>query len=201
VTPVRRPFSDAGFTLIDLMVTVCLIAVVAGMAVPLASGSIGAFRFRGEAQAISNLTGVVKMRAASQFTRARLRVNITARTYGMEVWNKTTNAWVASGGTTTLPFGVSFSFGTLASPPPDTQAAIGFSDVCTDDAGDDIANTACIVFNSRGIPIDGDGQPLGGHGIYLTDGSTGVYGITVTATPLIRFWWSPVDRLAWQELQ
>jgi len=34
--------------------------------------------------------------------------------------------------------------------------------------------------------------------LYLR-GDTGVYAATVTATPLIRFWWSPLNTAAWVE--
>jgi hypothetical protein len=51
-----------------------------------------------------------------------------------------------------------------------------------DKDGDSIDKTACIMFNSRGIPIDKDNSPTGGNAFYLTDG-TGVRAVTVTATP------------------
>ena len=51
----------------------------------------------------------------------------------------------------------------------------------------DVANTACIVFNSRGIPVDSTGSPYGNDAIYVTDGSA-VYGITIAATGFIRTW-------------
>jgi Tfp pilus assembly major pilin PilA len=189
---------EAGFSLIDIMMTVCVIGIVAAIAIPMSGNTIAAHRFQGDAQALSNLAGLVKMRAASQFSRSRLRVDLATNSYSMEIWDKAAEAWVADGGVTTLSSGVQFGFGELGAPPPDTQPAIGFSPLCTDDGGD-IANTACIVFNSRGIPVDSNGAPEGGHGIYLTDGSTGVYAVTVTATPKIRFWWSPAHTAAWQE--
>jgi hypothetical protein len=52
------------------------------------------------------------------------------------------------------------------------------------------------MFNSRGIPIDKGNSPLGGNAFYLTDG-TGVRAVTVTATPLIRRWWSSAGKAAW----
>lgn len=199
-----RRGAEEGFSLIDIMVTVCVIGIVAGIALPLAGGSITAQRFRGHGQSVANLTGLAKLRAASQFTRARLRVDLTTNAYSMEVWDKAAGAWVADGGVQQMPTGVRFGFGGLAAPPPNTQAAIGFSPLCTDGvdaAANDIADTACVTFNSRGVPVDNTGAPSGGHGVYLTDGSTGVYAITVTATPLIRLWWSPAHTAAWQEQQ
>ena len=59
-----------------------------------------------------------------------------------------------------------------------------------------IGNTSCVIFNSRGIPVDAGGAPTGGNGLYITDG-VGVYGVTVTATPLVRLWWSPATAAVW----
>jgi prepilin-type N-terminal cleavage/methylation domain-containing protein len=193
--------SERGFSLIDIMVTVAVVGIVAGMAIPMSMSTISTSRFRSDAQAVSNLAGLAKIRAASRFSRSRLYVDRSANTFAMETWNKTTGGWVNEGGVNRTSTGVTFSFGTLDEPPPNTQVDIEFSPLCTDDDGDDIPNTACIVFNSRGIPIDSAGEPLAGHAIYLTDGSTGVYAVTVTATPLIRFWWSPAHTASWQELQ
>jgi prepilin-type N-terminal cleavage/methylation domain-containing protein len=193
--------SDSGFSLVDILVAIAVISILAAITLPLSSTTIAASRFRGDGQAVSNLAGLAKMKASSRFTRARLRIDLDANSYSIEVWNKASSSWVTEGGVRQASRGVQFSFGALDEPPPDTQAAIGFSDPCTDADGDDIDDTACIVFNSRGIPIDADGDPIGGHGIYLTDGSTGVYGVTVTETPLIRFWWSPAHEAHWQELQ
>ena len=58
------------------------------------------------------------------------------------------------------------------------------------------ANPACIVFNSRGIPVDTAGAPMGGNALYVTD-TTGVYATTITATPLVRQWWSSAAAVGW----
>ena len=56
-----------------------------------------------------------------------------------------------------------------------------------------IGNTSCILFNSRGIPVDpagappAVGAPTGNDAMYLTDG-TAVYGETISATGLIKLW-------------
>ena len=50
-----------------------------------------------------------------------------------------------------------------------------------------VANTACMIFNSRGIPVDSTGSPIGIDAVYMTDGTT-VYGVTVSATGFVRLW-------------
>jgi hypothetical protein len=51
----------------------------------------------------------------------------------------------------------------------------------------DVANTACVLFNSRGIPVDPSGTPTGAYAFYINDG-TFCYGITIAATGFIRIW-------------
>ncbi|HET7075296.1 MAG TPA: hypothetical protein VFI55_14605 [Mycobacterium sp.] len=130
------------------------------------------------------------MRAASIFGRERLYVDLAARSYRQETWDKTTSAWIADGASAYLSQNVNYSFGVVGAPPPNTQAAIAQSPACKNNAGTaDIANTACIIFNSRGLPIDNAGQPFV-YGLYVSDG-TAVYGVTVSATGTVRMWRTP----------
>jgi prepilin-type N-terminal cleavage/methylation domain-containing protein len=180
---------EQGFSLIDMLMVVALIGVIAGIAVPVTGGAFAGQKFRNDGQALTGLVGLAKMRASAGLTRARVRANFTERSFVLERWDKTTNVWIGEE-TVPLSSGVTFSFGTVATPPPNTQAAIGFSPACRvgiDAASATIANTACIVFNSRGLPVDGAGTQFGGHALYLTDGGS-VAGTTVTATPRIRRW-------------
>ena len=171
-------------------------AILAAMAVPMSANARSGYRLRGESRALASLVGLAKLRATANLTRARVYGDLALHRYRLEVWNKTTNQWTAEGGTTQLPTSVRFGFGTLATPPANTQAAIGQSGACTDNDGAAIGNSACILFNSRGIPINALGAPLGGNAFYLTDG-VGVRVTTVTATPLIREWWSPAHSAQW----
>ena len=194
---------ERGFTLVDILAALALAGIVTAMAIPMASSSSRGFRIRGDARSIANLVALAKMRAASRFSRARIRADLTAGTYRLEVWDKDANggagAWAVDGGDVPLSQGVRFGFGAMAQPPPNTQAAIAQSPLCTGPTSltaDLTADTACIVFNSRGVPVDTAGSPLGGNALYITDGS-GVYATTITATPLVRQWWAGSAAAAW----
>ena len=58
--------------------------------------------------------------------------------------------------------------------------------------GDSTTDTRVFPATDTG----GSGLAIGGNAFYLTDG-TGVRAITVTATPLIRNWWSSAAHPGW----
>lgn len=200
-----RTSSDAGFTAIEMLTTAAFVCVLAALATPLMGNLIGAYRLSGDAHGLSNSVAVAKMRAASLFSQTRVYVDLGAGTYRIETWIKTgTPGWVTDGlsaatspgesagfGQTTVSSGVTFGFGSVSAAPSNTQGTIGQAALCReDDNTTTIADTACIIFNSRGLPVDSTGQPTGSDALYLNDG-TAVFGVTVGATGMIRLWRTP----------
>ena len=198
--PPKRLDGDDGFSLIEVLLVVAVMGIVAGMAIPSTTSTMRGHRLKGDAEAVHNLVALAKMRAASQFSRSRVFVDLGTNSYSLQTWNKTTNSWVTEGPVTQTSQGVTFGFGAVAAAPPNTQAAIGQSPNCTDNAGAAVANTACVTFSSRGMPVTNvlppGGGVVGNSALYLTDGSS-IYGTTVTTTPLIKFWWAGRWNAAW----
>jgi prepilin-type N-terminal cleavage/methylation domain-containing protein len=189
---------QAGFSIVELLVVLAIAGVLAAMALPSAERTLADVRLHNDARAIHNLLSLAKMRAAAKYSRVRLFCDLGAETFVLQDWNSGAGTWVAEDGAQTLSTNVDFSFNGLSNPPDDTQSAIGQAALCkADDGVTDVGNTACIVFNSRGIPVNSTGDPDGNGAIYVTDHSTGVYGITISATPLVRLWWSPPATVAW----
>ena len=182
-----------GYSLIEIMAVVGVIGVVSAIAVPMTENTIGDFRLRGDARGLSSAVSRAKLRAASDFSQARLYVDLGARSFHVETLRKADFVWVAEGGTTSLSSNVTFSFGAVGAPPPNTQATIAQASPCVTSEGAEIGGTACILFNSRGIPVDAAGAapavgaPTGSDALYITDG-TAVYGVTLWATGLIKLW-------------
>ncbi|MBI3400174.1 MAG: prepilin-type N-terminal cleavage/methylation domain-containing protein [Acidobacteria bacterium] len=176
-----------GYSLIEILVVVGLIGVVGAIAVPMMSNTLGFFRLSGDARSISNATAVAKMRAASDFSRVRLYVDLSTQSHHIESWDKVNSKWVVEGGSTYLSSNVVFGFGAVTTAPPNTQATIAQAPLCTDDLGVAIGNTACLMFNSRGVPVDNTFSPTAVDALYLTDGSA-VYAVTAAATGMIRLW-------------
>lgn len=178
--------SDSGFTAVEVLVVALIISLAAAMAIPFTSNTLALFRVGGDSRALVNGVSMSKMRAASDFSRARFFVDLAARSFRVETWQKTAPAqWVEEGGRTWLQQNVNFNTGGNV-PPPDAVNPISQAPPCLDAAGNALANTACIVFNSRGIPVDPNGAPLAAD-VYISDGST-VFAVTVSASGQVRLW-------------
>jgi Tfp pilus assembly protein FimT len=180
---------QAGFTIVETLFVVGLIGLISAIAVPALNRTVASLRLTGDARGLTNAIAVAKIRAASKFTRVRLFVNLSDNTHFLQALDRSTTpeSWVTEGGATQLSTLVAFGYAPVTAPPPNTQTTIGQSVPCVNDDGDAIANSACITFNSRGVPVDSSGAPVASGALYLTDG-TAVYGVTAAASGMIRLW-------------
>jgi prepilin-type N-terminal cleavage/methylation domain-containing protein len=184
----RSPASTThGFTALETLFVVALIGVTAAIAMPLSGNALGYYRLSGDARNVSNAISVTKMRAAATFGRARIYVDLSTKSYHVETQKNASSPWVADAGYNYLNSQDSFGYGVVDSAPSNTQTTIGQAPPCLDASNNPISNTACIMFNSRGIPIDTSGSPTGSYALYLTD-DTAVYGATLSATGMTRLW-------------
>ena len=190
-----RVRNQRGFSLIELMIVVAIALIIAAFAVPQITETLRNYRLAGDARNIKSEILLAKMRAAARFTRSRVRADFNARTYQTDLWNKETSTWdpVAVGAPQFLSQGVSYGVAGMTDPPPDTQDVLGQAAECTagdtDDpgGGGNMADTACIHFNSRGFPVDASGTATAEGAIYITSGTV-VEGVTVSINGIGRIW-------------
>ncbi len=214
----RRTTEDVrGFTTIELLIVVFISLVVAAMAVPGYMNIARYLRVAGDARDLNGLTAEAKMRAAQDFTHARIRANLNTNTFQLEVWDKAANGgtgcWktegdsanpctVAGSAVQPLSAGVIFGFTGASAGFPNPQTIIMQAPACGvgvagGTAGGVIEGTACIEFNSRGIPVAASGAPTANDALYVTD-TNNVYGVTVLASGLMQQWMTSTSNTAWQ---
>ena len=174
-----------------------IIGIVAAIAVPSTTRTMADLRLQSDARNLHNAVALAKMRAAARYTRERIFVDLAAKSYQLQYWDKNAARWENERDSDALGFGVGFGYGSISTPPPNTQSTIGQAPACLNDAGSTIADTGCIVFNSRGIPVDGaTGSPTGNSALYVSDG-TSTFGVTISATPLVRLWSTKANAANW----
>ena len=204
--------AQSGFSLVELAIVVAITLIVTAMAIPKFVTMVRSLRVAGDARSIAGVIGQAKMRAAADFTQARAYVDSATNTYRLDVWNKAFNCWIPDGAPTPvsaancvtpgvpgptailLSPGVTLGFGGMGAPPPNTTPALAQGPPCRNDVGvpipgvgAPIANTSCVVFNSRGIPVDNTGTPTVNDAIYVTD-LNNVYGVTIDIGGLVKTW-------------
>jgi hypothetical protein len=187
--------------------------IIASIAVPTYLSVAANLRAAGDLRSINGLTALAKMRAASGFTHARVYADLNANTFHMEVWNKAGNGgagcWQTDGDTANactvaaspvfkLSQGDTFGAGGFTSGPTVAQQPIPTQAACqsTNGSNSTIANTECIVFNSRGIPISANNAATAIGAFYLTN-QTAVEAVTVSATGSIQSWSASVGHSGW----
>jgi prepilin-type N-terminal cleavage/methylation domain-containing protein len=92
----RSPASSAhGFSALEMLFVLGITGVIAAIAVPLSGNALGYYRLSGDARSVSNALSVTKMRAASTFGRARIYVDLNAKSYRVETQKDASSPWVA----------------------------------------------------------------------------------------------------------
>jgi type II secretory pathway pseudopilin PulG len=207
-----------GFTTVELLIVVVISLVAAGMAVPGYTSITRYLRIAGDARNLNGLIAEAKMRAAQDFTHARARANLATNTFQLEVWDKTGNGgagcWKTEGDTVNpctaaaspvqlLSPRVTFGFGGAVAGLPNPQTVIGQAPACLvgvagGPALGTIANTSCIEFNSRGVPVGAANSPIQTpNALYVTD-TDKVYGVTIIATGFMQQWVTNAQATNWQ---
>jgi len=176
----QNAYRVRGFSMIELLIVVICISILMAIAIPSVTGLARSFRIGGDTREVAALINLARLRAAADYTHARVYVNLSANTYHLEVWNKASACWQTfedsnSCTQTTSPVaplapGDTFGYGSIATGPTGTapaQAPACISGVAGPSPGSTTSNTACIEFNSRTYPVDSTNKVVASDAIYI----------------------------------
>jgi type II secretory pathway pseudopilin PulG len=197
---ISRFRQDLGFSAVELLFVVAIIGGMAAIGVPISNAIIDDVKLKGDAQTLSAAVARTKMASSAKFTHSRLRVNLNTGTHRVEVWERTgAPGWVAGDDEVRLSDRAQFGFGLVAAPPPNTQAVIAQAPPCRDNDAVPIPNTACVIFNSRGMSITPEGPVAPTQGFYLI-GTAGVFAVIVGPTGQLQVWRThPAPGSVWRQ--
>lgn len=164
---------ESGFSLLELLVVVALMAVVSAVALPMFLSVQRNYRLISDARAIAGQLALARMRAANDFNQAEIVFDTSANTYQLKMYNKSTSAFATEGAVYNLSTGNTFSFGAITLT-AGTQATI--------------AESSPIIFNSRGIPILSNGTATGSYSVYLADNKGGYCAVAVSPSSKIKIY-------------
>jgi prepilin-type N-terminal cleavage/methylation domain-containing protein len=195
----RMTKSQLGFSVVELLIVVLVLGVLLAMAVSSTLSIARNYRITSDGRGIAAELVVGRMRAAADFTHARLYMDLDGNTFHLEVWNKAAGCWKTEGDATdctqttspvtSLAQGDTFGFGSITSGPTAATGATAQAPACTvgvagATAGSNIANTACIEMNSRGFPVDSTNNIVASDAIYLTNSQKAYSAIAVSISGL-----------------
>src|SRR5215469_11701051 len=166
-----KSWKESGFSSVELMIVMLVSLVAAAIVIPGYASITRYLHIAGDVRDLNGMVAQAKMRAAQDFTHARVHANLSANTYALEYWDKAANAgqgcWKTDGDSVnqctaptspvqTLSSGVQFGFASASAGGLNPQSPIAQAPTCSTGVaggtwGSSIANTACIEFSSRGL--------------------------------------------------
>ena len=186
---------QVGMSMLEVVIVMAIAIIVSAMAIPKVISIVQNLRTTGDARDLNSTILMAKMRASADYAKARVYADLSANTFHVDVYPSGATGWTTDGSTQYLSKNVTFGSGSLTTDP--NGATLAQAPACLmDDLTTTISNTACIMFNSRGIPVDGTWAPTGNDALYVTDGND-VNGVTVTITGLTKVWRADIGNGNW----
>lgn len=177
--------NERGFTMIEMLMVVAILAIIAAMAIPSYMNYLRNYRVRNDANNIVGLTTIARMRAGANLSRAAVSCSSSiCQIYTLQYtpsavctplanWNLEPQQYTLS---STVQFGI---------PATATSGVMGQATTAPTQVYSGSGQTSLpytIYFNSRGWPIDCNGNPISNYALYLQD-QPGVFSVAVGIDP------------------
>ena len=169
----RAAKAGSGFTAPEIMIVLGIILIMLSISLPDLIRILQNYRTLGDARSIAAELALARMSAASNYTRSRVSFNLTANTYQVELWSRSSKSYQIEGGVQSLSQGITFGYGNITTPAGGQTT---------------IAQTPQFYFNSRGISVDSSGNAVGTDAIYVTNNNGLTCAITASLSGQPEAW-------------
>ncbi|HSW39722.1 MAG TPA: GspH/FimT family pseudopilin [Acidobacteriota bacterium] len=167
----KKCSGSRGFSLVELSISLAMIALLASFAIPMLSSSLRDMKVISDTQSIATSLTYAKLQAMAQMTSWRLSFDIDDNRWHIERFDRDAGVFVMERAVNTLSDGVSSSG--IAFVDESGSAPTGFP----------AESSSNITFSSRGIPIHAEGP-----GIVYISNSNRDYAVSVSISGKVDIW-------------
>lgn len=170
----RKKRACSGFSVLELLIVVAVMSVMAAASIPSLQRTLRTYRIAGDARVIAYTLTLAKMRAASNFTLQAIDWDSGNNRFYAQAFQKDLAHFQADGSIQNVNLSSGVVLGTPAS--GDSPSTVGAS------------NSAGIVFNSRGLPVDSSFNPIVTAVAFYLNNGTDYYAVSVAAGGRVQVW-------------
>lgn len=155
-----------GFSLVELLTVIAVIAVVVGVIVPDLSSFKRTYNIRNDADRLVTLVNLARMRSVSTFSRVEVTCSSSTNQCTLQSKAYGASSWVADANKQTITLSSGVSFGVPASV---SLGAGGQSQVAPYQGSKAQSISYSMIFSSRGLPIvdNSTGTAVSDYAFYL----------------------------------
>lgn len=162
----RAPVFQQGFSLLELVIVIAVIAIIIAVALPDLSSFNRTYKIRNDADKLVDLINLARMRSVSTFSRVQVSCSSTTNQCTLQSKPYGASTWVADSNTQTVNLSQGVSFGV---PGGASVGAGGQSAVAPYQGSQAQSISYAMIFNSRGLPIvdNATGTAVSDYALYL----------------------------------
>jgi prepilin-type N-terminal cleavage/methylation domain-containing protein len=155
-----------GFSLIELLITIVVIAIVIAVALPNLTSFNQTYRIRNDADRLASLVNLARMRAVGTFARVEVFCGNTTNQCALQSKPYSATVWAADANHQAINLSPGVSFGV----PSGVSVGVGGqSSIAPYQGSKAQAISYAMIFNSRGLPIVDNtaGTAVSDYALYL----------------------------------
>jgi prepilin-type N-terminal cleavage/methylation domain-containing protein len=172
----RGSSESRGFSVVELLIVLAMAGILSAFAIPTLSSAMRDMQLASDARSISSALTVARIKATTMMTPYRVRFDLDENKWSLEKYDSSSSSYAVEQDTNELSTGMAGS-GITFGKNGGTGVVAGYPS----------SSSTAITFNTRGIPVDGSGQPTSDNIVYVSKPDAD-YAVTVSLTGKVAVW-------------